>query len=146
MAAISYSYRVIASTTRSAIGQHPSVDHADPFSNRFVAWPQEALKSVARHFLDAVDMEETIKAGVVDVCVDMQQRARDMAERYRSEMGRFYYVTPTSYLELINTFKVKKAAHSWCYRRKTEQGASFWARNLKYPLIPPFLIGSACKT
>lgn len=51
-------------------------------------------------------MEETIKAGVVDVCVDMQQRARDMAERYRSEMGRFYYVTPTSYLELINTFKV----------------------------------------
>ncbi|CAM9231099.1 unnamed protein product, partial [Hapterophycus canaliculatus] len=71
----------------------------------FVAWPQEALKSVARHFLDAVDMEETVKAGVVDVCVDMQQRARDMAERYRSEMGRFYYVTPTSYLELINTFK-----------------------------------------
>lgn len=74
--------------------------------SRFVAWPQEALKSVARHFLDAVDMEETIKCGVVDVCVDMQQRARDMAEKYRSEMGRFYYVTPTSYLELINTFKV----------------------------------------
>ncbi|CAM9362495.1 unnamed protein product [Pylaiella littoralis] len=71
----------------------------------FVAWPQEALKSVARHFLDAVDMEEAVKAGVVDVCVDMQQRARDMAERYRNEMGRFYYVTPTSYLELINTFK-----------------------------------------
>lgn len=85
--------------------------HNDDFSrhscpDRFVAWPQEALKSVARHFLDAVDMEKTIKAGVVDVCVDMQQRARDMAERYRSEMGRFYYVTPTSYLELINTFKV----------------------------------------
>lgn len=73
---------------------------------RFTAWPQEALKSVARHFLDAVDMEETIKGGVVDVCVDMQQRARDMAERYRREMGRYYYVTPTSYLELINTFKV----------------------------------------
>lgn len=54
-------------------------------------------------------MEESVKAGVVDVCVDMQQRARDMAERYRSEMGRFYYVTPTSYLELINTFKVKQS-------------------------------------
>lgn len=80
--------------------------NSNPCSSRFVAWPQEALKSVARHFLDAVDMEEAVKAGVVDVCVDMQQRARDMAERYRSEMGRFYYVTPTSYLELINTFKV----------------------------------------
>lgn len=79
-------------------------DPCDSF--RFTAWPQEALKSVARHFLDAVDMEEAVKAGVVDVCVDMQQRARDMAEDYRTEMGRYYYVTPTSYLELINTFKV----------------------------------------
>ena len=125
MAAISYSYRVIASTTRSAIGQHPPVDHADPFSNRFVAWPQEALKSVARHFLDAVDMEETIKAGVVDVCVDMQQRARDMAERYRSEMGRFYYVTPTSYLELINTFKVKKQHTSGAIEEKPNKVPHF---------------------
>lgn len=90
-------------------GWHASNDCLVLFSSfsRFVAWPQEALKSVARHFLDAVDMEETVKAGVVDVCVDMQQRARDMAERYRTEMGRFYYVTPTSYLELINTFKVR---------------------------------------
>ncbi|CAB1113079.1 unnamed protein product [Ectocarpus sp. CCAP 1310/34] len=42
----------------------------------FIAWPQEALKSVARHFLDAVDMEETIKAGVVDVAqmqIDLEQ-------------------------------------------------------------------------
>lgn len=73
---------------------------------RFTAWPQEALKSVACHFLDAVDVREEVKDGVVDVCVDMQQRAREMARRYRSEMGRYYYVTPTSYLELINTFKV----------------------------------------
>lgn len=73
---------------------------------RFTAWPSEALRSVARHFLDAVDVEEKTKAGIVDICVDMQQTARDMTERYRNEMGRYYYITPTSYLELINTFKV----------------------------------------
>eukprot|EP00607_Mallomonas_marina_P003229 CAMPEP_0182426058 /NCGR_PEP_ID=MMETSP1167-20130531/12539_1 /TAXON_ID=2988 /ORGANISM="Mallomonas Sp, Strain CCMP3275" /LENGTH=182 /DNA_ID=CAMNT_0024607223 /DNA_START=271 /DNA_END=816 /DNA_ORIENTATION=+ len=28
-----------------------------------------------------------------------------MSKKYMSEMGRSYYVTPTSYLELINTFK-----------------------------------------
>ena len=28
-----------------------------------------------------------------------------LADRYLREMGRHYYVTPTSYLELINTFK-----------------------------------------
>lgn len=73
---------------------------------RFAAWPQEALNSVAHHFLDAVDLSEATKTGVVDVCVDMQQRVRDLTVRYRSEAGRFYYITPTSYLELINTFKV----------------------------------------
>ena len=28
-----------------------------------------------------------------------------MAERFTTEMNRYYYVTPTSYLELISTFK-----------------------------------------
>jgi hypothetical protein len=46
-----------------------------------------------------------VKAGVVDVCVNMQEKASNMSRRFLSEMGRHYYVTPTSYLELINTFK-----------------------------------------
>ena len=71
----------------------------------FAPWPQDALRSVARHFLDPVDMDESLRSGVLDMCVDMQQRVGDMTLKYRSEMGRYYYVTPTSYLELINTFK-----------------------------------------
>lgn len=50
-------------------------------------------------------MDAAIKAGVVDVCVDMQERVSTMSERYLAELGRYFYVTPTSYLELINTFK-----------------------------------------
>jgi len=46
-----------------------------------------------------------VKSGVVEVCVDMQEKASLMSKRYLREMGRHYYVTPTSYLELINTFK-----------------------------------------
>jgi dynein heavy chain len=46
-----------------------------------------------------------VKAGVVEVCVDMQEKASLMSRRFLTEMGRHYYVTPTSYLELINTFK-----------------------------------------
>jgi dynein heavy chain, axonemal len=46
-----------------------------------------------------------VKAGVVDVCVDMQEKASNMSRLFLKEMGRHYYVTPTSYLELINTFK-----------------------------------------
>jgi dynein heavy chain len=35
----------------------------------------------------------------------MQQRVVNLSKKYLAEMGRHYYVTPTSYLELINTFK-----------------------------------------
>ena len=35
----------------------------------------------------------------------MQELVRDLSLRYRSEMGRYFYVTPTSYLELISTFR-----------------------------------------
>jgi dynein heavy chain len=34
----------------------------------------------------------------------MQERARQLTVKYRSEMQRYYYVTPTSYLILIKTF------------------------------------------
>ena len=50
-------------------------------------------------------MDPKVKAGVVDVCVDMQVRVRALSMKFLAEMNRNYYVTPTSYLELINTFK-----------------------------------------
>ena len=71
----------------------------------FTEWPEEALRSVANFFLASVDLDAQIKSGVVDVCVDMQVRVVTLSRRYLAEMGRHYYVTPTSYLELINTFK-----------------------------------------
>ena len=71
----------------------------------FTEWPEEALRSVANFFLAPVDLDAGIKAGVVDVCVDMQTRVVSLSKRYLAEMNRSYYVTPTSYLELINTFK-----------------------------------------
>eukprot|EP00599_Poterioochromonas_sp_BG-1_P008225 CAMPEP_0173135378 /NCGR_PEP_ID=MMETSP1105-20130129/1860_1 /TAXON_ID=2985 /ORGANISM="Ochromonas sp., Strain BG-1" /LENGTH=4194 /DNA_ID=CAMNT_0014047373 /DNA_START=78 /DNA_END=12662 /DNA_ORIENTATION=- len=71
----------------------------------FTEWPDQALRSVANFFLTGVDLEPKIKEGVVDVCVDMQQKVVGLSKKYQLEMGRHYYVTPTSYLELINTFK-----------------------------------------
>jgi dynein heavy chain len=71
----------------------------------FTEWPEEALRTVAGHFLNTLEMEDKTRSGLVDVCVQMQEMVTAMSLRYRSEMGRFYYVTPTSYLELISTFK-----------------------------------------
>jgi len=41
----------------------------------------------------------------VSICVDMQLRTTDLAEKYKVEQKRYYYVTPTSYLVLIQAFK-----------------------------------------
>jgi len=71
----------------------------------FTEWPEEALRSVAAHFLADQDETDEVKKGVTDVCVDMQVRVTKLSLKFRDEMRRYYYVTPTSYLELINTFR-----------------------------------------
>ena len=71
----------------------------------FTAWPEEALRSVATYFLNEIELPEAVRRGIIDVCVDMQQRVSDLSVQYLAQLRRYYYVTPTSYLELINTFK-----------------------------------------
>jgi len=53
------------------------------------------------------DDEDILKTkhGLVDICVDMQVRVKKMTASLYSEFRRYYYVTPTSYLELLGTFK-----------------------------------------
>lgn len=71
----------------------------------FHEWPDEALQSVANYFLKTIDMEEKVLTGVIEICVDMQKSVFNLTERFQKEVQRHYYVTPTSYLELINAFK-----------------------------------------
>jgi dynein heavy chain len=71
----------------------------------FLPWPEEALRSVAKIFLEDIDTTEETKDSLVDICVDMQERVTTLADKYREELRRHYYVTPTSYIELINGFK-----------------------------------------
>lgn len=69
----------------------------------FLPWPSDALKSVAEFFLSKID-DLPMKDGIVAICVDMQERVRQLTQRYLFELRRYYYVTPTSYLILIKTF------------------------------------------
>jgi len=71
----------------------------------FLPWPEEALKSVATYMLNEQSIEESFKESIVDICVDMQTRIMAMSVRYYQELRKYYYVTPTSYLELLSTFK-----------------------------------------
>ncbi|KAF4316938.1 hypothetical protein BBO99_00008166 [Phytophthora kernoviae] len=71
----------------------------------FAEWPDEALRSVADYFLVDIELPVQVKVGIVDVCVGMQESVSDLTHDFLQSMRRYYYVTPTSYLELLNTFK-----------------------------------------
>eukprot|EP00919_Chromeraceae_sp_WS-2016_P063673 GHVR01150602.1.p1 GENE.GHVR01150602.1~~GHVR01150602.1.p1 ORF type:complete len:1144 (-),score=284.16 GHVR01150602.1:1104-4535(-) len=76
----------------------------------FLEWPPDALKSVAERFLTDelnagnIPSKEILEA-VADTCVDMQISVTEITKVFLLEEKRHYYVTPTSYLQLIFSFK-----------------------------------------
>jgi len=73
----------------------------------FHEWPPEALQAVAKQFLSKdkdLEFEDAITNKVVKLMVDFQVTVQELAGRFLTEAKRHFYVTPTSYLELINSF------------------------------------------
>ena len=71
----------------------------------FAVWPEEALRAVAKDYLAEVAVADALKGPLSDICVSMHVSMRALATRFYDEARRHYYVTPTSYLELITSYK-----------------------------------------
>lgn len=72
----------------------------------FSEWPADALDSVAWMFLEKVDLgTPQIKNHCVEMVKKFHEDTVSAANWFYGELRRHYYVTPTSYLELINAFK-----------------------------------------
>ncbi|XP_033109939.1 dynein heavy chain 3, axonemal-like isoform X2 [Anneissia japonica] len=71
----------------------------------FQAWPPDALQMVANRFLEDMDLEDDIRKQCVWMCQHFHESVRLMSETFLDTLRRHNYVTPTSYLELIMTFK-----------------------------------------
>lgn len=71
----------------------------------FQAWPDDALEMVANKFLEELDMAEDMRHHCVSMCQYFHQSVRTLSEKYHAVLRRMNYTTPTSYLELILTFK-----------------------------------------
>ena len=69
------------------------------------SWPEDALTAVASRFLEDVEMTPEHRKGCIDACKNFHTTTRLLSERFFNELQRHNYVTPTSYLELISTFK-----------------------------------------
>ncbi|EDQ84751.1 uncharacterized protein MONBRDRAFT_39136 [Monosiga brevicollis MX1] len=71
----------------------------------FRAWPEDALEMVADKFLESVELEPEVRVQVVSMCKHFHESVRALSASFYDELRRYNYVTPTSYLELIQTFK-----------------------------------------
>ena len=72
----------------------------------FDPWPADALRSVARAQMADMAMAPAVYDAAVAVCNAMHCFVRDeVSVRFGTELRRVVYVTPTSYLTLIASFK-----------------------------------------
>ncbi|KAL3902239.1 MAG: hypothetical protein SGPRY_012153 [Prymnesium sp.] len=96
---------------RERIRQFPSLVNCCTI-DWFSPWPPEALSAVARTLMavEAESIDETLFDGMVLMCNKMVRpthvSVRKKSTQYAEEMRRYNYVTPTSYLELINMIKM----------------------------------------
>ena len=94
----------IGDALRSRLRMFPSLINCCTI-DWFQAWPDDALELVANKFLEDVELEESVRRETVFMCKQFHQSVRLLSEKFFETLRRHNYVTPTSYLELILTFK-----------------------------------------
>lgn len=68
-------------------------------------WPEDALLAVATQFLGEIDMTTDERRACIGMCQYFHTSTQELTRDFLRQLNRHNYVTPTSYLELINTFK-----------------------------------------
>ncbi|KAI8430874.1 hypothetical protein MSG28_001007 [Choristoneura fumiferana] len=69
----------------------------------FTKWPPEALLSVAQQCLAPMGNPEIVDK-ISQLCVIMHQDVDVMTDRLYNEMRRYFYTTPSSYLDLLKLY------------------------------------------
>ncbi|CAL9702663.1 unnamed protein product [Knipowitschia caucasica] len=95
----------IGNAFRNRLRQFPSLINCCTI-DWFQPWPEEALERVAISFMKTLDMTETEQREVIPICKTFHTSIKQLSEKFLSELGRYNYVTPTSYLELMATFRL----------------------------------------
>lgn len=94
----------IGDSFRTRVRNFPSLVNCTTI-DWFSEWPKDALQSVAVRFLGEIEMEEETRNSCVEMVQAFHSDTSTYSIRFLRELKRHYYVTPTSYLELISTFK-----------------------------------------
>ena len=77
--------------------------------NWFNPWPEDALLSVARRFIqnvDAIKGDNDMQESISQACVYIHQSIDEEAEKFYNTLKRRVYITPKSYLDLISCYEM----------------------------------------
>ena len=100
---LSFSY--VGDAFRERLRKFPSLVNCTTI-DWFTAWPQDALHTVAEQFLAALpSVPPETTAALPGVCVLFHQTISRLSATFLRKERRHYYVTPTSYLELLLSYK-----------------------------------------
>jgi dynein heavy chain len=91
----------------------------------FQSWPDDALQAVAKQFFKDIEIESSMVGPVVETCQYFHQYTINLSAKFLSSLSRHNYVTPTSYLELLNAYKLllsKKNEEITAIRKRYSSG------------------------
>uniref|UniRef100_K3X576 AAA+ ATPase domain-containing protein n=1 Tax=Globisporangium ultimum (strain ATCC 200006 / CBS 805.95 / DAOM BR144) TaxID=431595 RepID=K3X576_GLOUD len=92
----------------------------------FYAWPKEALVDVSFQFLKDLELgTQAIQENVCHHMAEMHASVTAASTLYAKSYGRFNYVTPTSFLELIRFYRMllsSKRSAQWTKIKRLEVG------------------------
>lgn len=63
------------------------------------------MEAVAKRFLSTVELTDLERNAAIEMCQTFHTSTEILSAEFLSRLNRHNYVTPTSYLEMINTFK-----------------------------------------
>jgi len=85
----------------------------------FFAWPKEALEAVAAKYLEETPFDDQLKNNIVNMCNTFYLNTIQLSEQFLQEQQRHTYVTPTSYLDLMQMFlKLLELQRDKLYEKK----------------------------
>ncbi|KAG4100119.1 dynein heavy chain and region D6 of dynein motor-domain-containing protein [Neocallimastix lanati (nom. inval.)] len=71
----------------------------------FQAWPDDALYAVANKYLSDMEIEPKYLKDIIDLCRYFHQSVSVISDKFERALSRHNYITPTSYLELLFSYK-----------------------------------------
>uniref|UniRef100_A0A1A9UMG0 Dynein axonemal heavy chain 7 n=1 Tax=Glossina austeni TaxID=7395 RepID=A0A1A9UMG0_GLOAU len=94
----------IGDSLRMRIRKFPSIVNCCTI-DWFHAWPEDALLAVSTRFLENEELTAVERKASIDMCMEFHTSTQELSEIFYLRLKRRNYVTPTSYLELIQTFR-----------------------------------------